>query len=118
MAGVRRTHLRWFRRLWKQASIAQQVRRRLSRRRYLPDRNGRGHAGIGSNTVSCNTKRARILRRISPLPLKKMWQRRLSQIFQPSEPVSSHRIMGDIGRILPGSGALYGKRLSAVTFSR
>lgn len=108
MAGVRRTHLRWFRLLWKQGSIAQQVQRRLSRRRYAPDRNGRGHAGNGSNTVSCNTKRAGIFRRISPLPLKKMRQRRLSQIFQPSEPVSSHRIMGDTGEILPASGALYG----------
>jgi hypothetical protein len=68
--------------------------------------------------MTCNTKRPRIPRGISPLPLKKMWQRGLGQIFQPSEPVSSHRIMGDVGGILPGSGVSYGKRLSAVTFSR
>src|SRR6516162_587529 len=99
--------------LWDKRQWHEELQRRLPRRRYLPNRNGRGYAGEREREQcrQLNPRRVRVLRGIPPLPPKKLRQRGSGQSFQPREPVTSHRILGNIGGFVPGSRALYKERL-------
>ncbi len=71
--------------LWNKRQWHEETQRRLARRRYPPDRNGRGHTGDRKREQhrKLNIRRARILRGVPPLSCKKIRQLRCGQSLQP-----------------------------------